>query len=186
MHNTTNCSSTQDFTSLRFSFYFQCTKENIYNIISFSGKLHKLTKFIIAWTLRIVVPLIASKFPRNFLSAAFTLILVIVSIVYLVIRSSSVFLLLFCFRDIVSSVNVGCKLNLKKIALHGSNVIYDRVQNAVFMEIRNPKTEAKIFSSGRVECRGAKTEEDSRLAARKYTRIIQKLGFNVRFIFSFL
>lgn len=28
-------------------------------------------------------------------------------------------------------------------------------------------------------CTGAKSEEDSRLAARKYARIIQKLGFPV-------
>ena len=29
-------------------------------------------------------------------------------------------------------------------------------------------------------CTGAKSEEDSRLAARKYARIVQKLGFQVR------
>ena len=28
-------------------------------------------------------------------------------------------------------------------------------------------------------CTGAKSEEDSRLAARKYARIVQKLGFQV-------
>lgn len=30
-------------------------------------------------------------------------------------------------------------------------------------------------------CTGAKSEDDSRLAARKYARIIQKLGFEARF-----
>ena len=32
-------------------------------------------------------------------------------------------------------------------------------------------------------CTGAKSEEDSRLAARKYARIVQKLGFPVSFHF---
>ena len=30
-------------------------------------------------------------------------------------------------------------------------------------------------------CTGAKSEEDSRLAARKYARIVQKLGFMTKF-----
>ena len=30
-------------------------------------------------------------------------------------------------------------------------------------------------------CTGAKSEEESRLAARKYARIVQKLGFNTKF-----
>jgi len=34
-------------------------------------------------------------------------------------------------------------------------------------------------------CTGAKSEEDSRLAARKYARIIQKLGFPVSWNKSF-
>lgn len=48
------------------------------------------------------------------------------------------------------------------------------------MRIREPRTTALIFSSGKMVCTGAKSEEDSRLAARKYARIIQKLGFPVR------
>lgn len=51
---------------------------------------------------------------------------------------------------------------------------------AVIMRIREPRTTALIFSSGKMVCTGAKSEEDSRLAARKYARIIQKLGFAVR------
>lgn len=47
------------------------------------------------------------------------------------------------------------------------------------MRIREPRTTALIFSSGKMVCTGAKSEDDSRLAARKYARIIQKLGFPV-------
>jgi len=49
------------------------------------------------------------------------------------------------------------------------------------MRIREPKTTALIFASGKMVVTGAKSEEQSRLAARKYARIIQKLGFPARF-----
>jgi transcription initiation factor TFIID TATA-box-binding protein len=49
------------------------------------------------------------------------------------------------------------------------------------MRIRDPKTTALIFASGKMVVTGAKSEEFSRLAARKYARIIQKLGFPARF-----
>eukprot|EP00123_Amoebidium_parasiticum_P006541 comp17467_c0_seq1/m.16920 comp17467_c0_seq1/g.16920 ORF comp17467_c0_seq1/g.16920 comp17467_c0_seq1/m.16920 type:complete len:150 (-) comp17467_c0_seq1:814-1263(-) len=52
---------------------------------------------------------------------------------------------------------------------------------AVIMRIREPKTTALIFASGKMVCTGAKSEEESKLAARKYARIIQKLGFAAKF-----
>lgn len=52
---------------------------------------------------------------------------------------------------------------------------------AVIMRIREPKTTALIFASGKMVITGAKSEDDSRLASRKYARIIQKLGFEARF-----
>lgn len=52
---------------------------------------------------------------------------------------------------------------------------------AVIMRIRDPKTTALIFASGKMVVTGAKSEEDSRLASRKYARIIQKLGFDAKF-----
>lgn len=82
----------------------------------------------------------------------------------------------------MSTVNLNCKLDLKKIALHARNAEYNPKRfAAVIMRIREPRTTALIFSSGKMVCTGAKSEEDSRLAARKYARIIQKLGFVVRF-----
>ena len=49
------------------------------------------------------------------------------------------------------------------------------------MRIREPKTTALIFASGKMVVTGAKSEDDSKLAARKYARIIQKLGFDAQF-----
>ena len=81
----------------------------------------------------------------------------------------------------MSTVSLGCKLDLKKIALHARNAEYNPKRfAAVIMRIREPRTTALIFGSGKMVCTGAKSEEDSRLAARKYARIVQKLGFQVR------
>uniref|UniRef100_A0A1B6F5H1 TATA-box-binding protein n=1 Tax=Cuerna arida TaxID=1464854 RepID=A0A1B6F5H1_9HEMI len=86
-------------------------------------------------------------------------------------------------QNIVSTVNLGCKLDLKKIALHARNAEYNPKRfAAVIMRIREPRTTALIFSSGKMVCTGAKSEDDSRLAARKYARIIQKLGFPAKFL----
>jgi len=86
-------------------------------------------------------------------------------------------------QNIVSTVNLNTKLDLKKIALHARNAEYNPKRfAAVIMRIREPRTTALIFSSGKMVCTGAKSEEQSRLAARKYARVIQKLGFPAKFI----
>ncbi|CAJ0585526.1 unnamed protein product, partial [Mesorhabditis spiculigera] len=85
-------------------------------------------------------------------------------------------------QNIVSTVNLGVQLDLKKIALHARNAEYNPKRfAAVIMRIREPRTTALIFSSGKMVCTGAKSEEASRLAARKYARIVQKLGFDAKF-----
>jgi transcription initiation factor TFIID TATA-box-binding protein len=82
----------------------------------------------------------------------------------------------------VSTVNLGTRLDLKNIALHARNAEYNPKRfAAVIMRIREPKTTALIFASGKMVCTGAKSEEQSKLAARKYARIISKLGFSVTF-----
>lgn len=85
-------------------------------------------------------------------------------------------------QNIVATVNLDCRLDLKTIALHARNAEYNPKRfAAVIMRIREPKTTALIFASGKMVVTGAKSEDDSKLAARKYARIIQKLGFNAKF-----
>ncbi|URE12334.1 hypothetical protein MUK42_21839 [Musa troglodytarum] len=64
----------------------------------------------------------------------------------------------FTIQNVVSTVNMDCKLDLKTIALLARNSEY------------NPKV-----------CTGAKSEQQSKLAARKFARIVQKLGFPAKF-----
>jgi transcription initiation factor TFIID TATA-box-binding protein len=49
------------------------------------------------------------------------------------------------------------------------------------MRLTDPKTTALIFKSGKMVCTGAKSEDDSNRAARKYAKIIQTLGNPVEF-----
>ncbi|KAK9467725.1 hypothetical protein V1512DRAFT_259899 [Lipomyces arxii] len=86
-------------------------------------------------------------------------------------------------QNIVATVNLECRLDLKTIALHARNAEYNPKRfAAVIMRIREPKTTALIFASGKMVVTGAKSEDDSKLASRKYARIIQKLGFNAKFM----
>ncbi|KAG2548936.1 hypothetical protein PVAP13_9KG538500 [Panicum virgatum] len=71
-------------------------------------------------------------------------------------------------RNIVSTVNLDCQLDLKMIALQARNAEYNPKRfAAVIMRIREPKTTALVFASGKMVCTGAKSEEHSKLAARK-------------------
>jgi len=66
--------------------------------------------------------------------------------------------------------------------MHARNAEYNPKRfAAVIMRIRDPKTTALVFASGKMVCTGAKNEESSKVAARKYARIIQKLGFKAKF-----
>ncbi|KAJ7736517.1 hypothetical protein B0H14DRAFT_3898530 [Mycena olivaceomarginata] len=69
-------------------------------------------------------------------------------------------------QNIVAIVNLDCRLDLRTIA-----------RNAEY----NPKTTALIFASGKMVVTSAKSEDDSRLASRKYARIVQKPGLDAKF-----
>jgi transcription initiation factor TFIID TATA-box-binding protein len=85
-------------------------------------------------------------------------------------------------QNIVATVNLDCRLDLKTIALQARNAEYNPKRfAAVIMRIRDPKTTALIFASGKMVVTGAKSEDHSRLASRKYARIVQKLGFDAKF-----
>lgn len=80
--------------------------------------------------------------------------------------------------NIVSTFSVGIRLCLKKIAMSARNSNYNKKRMpAVTMRIKEPKTTALIFESGKVVVTAAKSVDESRLAGRKFARIIQKVGF---------
>lgn len=84
-------------------------------------------------------------------------------------------------NNVVCSFSVRCHLNLREIALNGTNVEYRRENGMVSMKMRRPYTTATIWSSGKVSCTGATSEDQAKIAARRFARSLQKLGFNIRF-----
>jgi len=84
-------------------------------------------------------------------------------------------------NNVVCSFNVRCHLNLRDIALRGLNVEYRKENGMVTMKLRRPYTTASMWSSGKITCTGANSEDQAKVAARKYARFLQKLGFNCRF-----
>ncbi|XP_070500504.1 TBP-related factor-like [Chironomus tepperi] len=86
-------------------------------------------------------------------------------------------------QNCVASVALGCELNLQMINYRTRNSEYNPQRfHGVVMRIREPRCTALIFRSGKLVCTGARNEHDAHLAARKFARIIQKLGHEVKFI----
>eukprot|EP01147_Barroeca_monosierra_P005690 gene5690-8984_t len=80
--------------------------------------------------------------------------------------------------NLVATVNLGCLLDLKHIALHARNAEYSPKRfAAVIMRIRAPQTTALVFSTGKMICTGARSIESAYAGARKFAKIIKKLGF---------
>ncbi|XP_044742686.1 TATA box-binding protein-like 1 [Chrysoperla carnea] len=84
-------------------------------------------------------------------------------------------------NNVVCSFSVRCHLNLRQIALNGFNVEYRREHGMITMKLRRPYTTASIWSSGKITCTGATSEDQAKIAARRFARCLQKLGFKVRF-----
>lgn len=84
-------------------------------------------------------------------------------------------------NNVVCSFNVRCHLNLRDIALRGINVEYRKENGMVTMKLRQPYTTANIWNSGKITCTGANSEEQAKIAARRFARILQKLNFPTRF-----
>lgn len=63
-------------------------------------------------------------------------------------------------NNVVCSFSVRCHLNLREIALNGHNVEFRRENGMVTMKLRKPYTTASMWSSGKITCTGATSEEN--------------------------
>lgn len=72
--------------------------------------------------------------------------------------------LFFLFlKFIVIKKSLGVSIDLKHLALHARNAEYNPKRfSAVIMRIREPRTTALVFSSGKMVITGAKSEQASR------------------------
>jgi transcription initiation factor TFIID TATA-box-binding protein len=83
-------------------------------------------------------------------------------------------------QNYVATVNMECRLDLMSIARHARNAEYNATRfSAVIIRIRQPvRATALIFKNGKMVVAGAKCEADSRLAVKKFIRIVQKIGYS--------
>jgi len=84
--------------------------------------------------------------------------------------------------NIAGLAELGCKLDLKKIAMTARNTEYNpRRFPAVIIRIRLPDPEKKatglVFSTGMMMVVGSKSYEESHFAAMKLGRMIKKIGY---------
>lgn len=77
--------------------------------------------------------------------------------------------------SVTSTFTVGRKLDMTTFSARKGKFGNDG--HSFFMRIHEPRTSARVFDSGDVIVRGAKNEKESRLAARKFAKIIQNAGF---------
>ena len=83
-------------------------------------------------------------------------------------------------QNIVSTVDLGCPINLKEIALQAKNTQYiPNKFSGLILRIKEPKATALIFSTGKMVCLGAKTEEESKNACRKFGKILKNLNYPI-------
>lgn len=69
-------------------------------------------------------------------------------------------------QNVVGTCEAGCQVDLKQVALKSRNAEYNPKKfSAVVMRIREPKTTALIFSSGKIVITGAKSEAKCQLGA---------------------
>lgn len=51
----------------------------------------------------------------------------------------------------------------------------------ILMKLRTPQVTASIWSSGKIVCTGAPSEEQAKSASRRVARVLQRMGFRVKF-----
>jgi len=82
-------------------------------------------------------------------------------------------------HNVVATASLCCELELKKIAMAARNAEYNpRRFSAVIMRVRDPKSTALVFKSGRLVVTGTTSKEQALQAARKFGRIIKKVGYS--------
>ncbi|KAL5103675.1 hypothetical protein TcWFU_003406 [Taenia crassiceps] len=85
-------------------------------------------------------------------------------------------------NNVVSSVDLACPIELRKVVMHIRNAEYNpRRFTGCVIRLREPRVTCLLFSTGKMVTTGGRSEESNNLGARKCARVIQKLGFPVQF-----
>ena len=83
-------------------------------------------------------------------------------------------------ENIVASASIGKDIVLTEVsqALEGVNFNREQFPGLVF-KLKDPKTAALIFSSGKLVCTGAKSIDDSKLAIKKTVDLMREVDTEI-------
>jgi transcription initiation factor TFIID TATA-box-binding protein len=86
-----------------------------------------------------------------------------------------------CIQNVVSSASINQRVDLNLITKNFVNVEYhpDVFPGLVF-RLRSPKTAILIFSTGKMVCTGAKSEEQSRKVVQEAVRRLKEGGIPIK------
>jgi len=85
-------------------------------------------------------------------------------------------------QNVVATANLRIAIDLKTLATSARNAEYNPKKfAAVIMRLREPRCTGLIFSTGKMVCTGAKSEHESRMGARKFAAVLDKIGWNPKF-----
>jgi len=83
--------------------------------------------------------------------------------------------------NIVVSASLGHDIPLEKMAATLSNTEYNPEQfPGLVIRIKEPKTSALIFSSGKIVCTGARTMDNVRASIRKIIKSLEKINVKIK------
>ena len=85
-------------------------------------------------------------------------------------------------QNVSASAEVGCELDLRRVARRGKNVEYSPEKfPAVIIRTRNPRATTFLFSTGKMTTKGARSIVEANHTQRKVARRLLKMGFPVKF-----
>jgi len=84
-------------------------------------------------------------------------------------------------ENIVAIMNVGCDLDLAKLAHKIPGAVFDseRFPGLIF-KIKKPRASVLAFRTGRIVCVGMRSEVEALAVVKKVTEILKDAGVNVR------
>ena len=83
-------------------------------------------------------------------------------------------------NNIISSVNLGCTLNLKNISQKIKNAEYNANKTStIILKSKKSKIKGTLFSDGKMICSGGQSVSEAKTACNKFSKIVKKMGYKV-------
>eukprot|EP01025_Chloroclados_australasicus_P047675 TRINITY_DN5375_c0_g2_i2.p1 TRINITY_DN5375_c0_g2~~TRINITY_DN5375_c0_g2_i2.p1 ORF type:complete len:257 (+),score=0.26 TRINITY_DN5375_c0_g2_i2:60-773(+) len=83
--------------------------------------------------------------------------------------------------NVISSTNLGCEIDLIKIALQVKNSQLCSDGKRVLVRVVEPTCIVQVWNHGKIVCAGCKSEQDARFATRLVAKIIKHVGYPVKY-----